>query len=179
MNSNLINKKNIIICLLGLCVLGGIIYIVYNNSSKKYVPEFDKDARIVKNFNDFYTINNCINKFLRYVNNKETKAVTSLLTNDYKKKNNINENNVLSKLSLEENSIFITKKVLYKYVDENEYIYYVYGLQGKNNITMDSNFDESKAKDAYYIVYTKDTSNNKIFSLEPYNGEEFINGVGQ
>lgn len=176
MNSNLINKKNIIICLLGIAVVIGLIFTIKDNRQKN-VPEYDKEARIVKNFNDFYTINNCINKFVSYVNNKNHEAILSVLSTNYKEKNNINTNNLLSTLNLEENSIFVAKKMLYKYVDDKEYKYYVYGLQGKNNITMNNDFDETKAHDAYYIVYIKESEDEKMFSIEPYDGKEFINGV--
>ena len=179
MNLNL-TKKDILIWILGFCVLGGLIYTFYSSKKTEYQPEYDKDARIIKNNSDFYTIANCVNKLIGYVNKDNNEAVEAVLTKRYKHDNKINKNNAISKLGIEKNSVFKAKKILYKYLDEHKYKYYVYGIIGEDSITFDSNFNEKNAQDIYFIVYAiENDDGNNMFSIEPYDCLEFNDGGNQ
>ena len=165
-------KINIAIYLFATLIII-IVLFMYNDINKKKV-EYDKTPVIVKNFDDFYTISNCIDKYLNYVKMQDKTAVLNLLTKRYKEDNHINEKNIFNKINLGKNPIFISKKMLYKHTNENEYKYYVYGIQKDFILNSTNGYNEENNLEAYYILYIN--MEQKIFSIEPYDGKDFIKG---
>ena len=151
-----------------------ISFCLYRDSHKKKL-EYDKKPVIVKNFNDFYTISNCVDKYLNYVKQKDVKGTLSLLTKNYLEENRINTTNVFEKIDLGNNPIFIPNKVLYKHISKDEYKYYIYGLTTDFKLNSTTGYDFKNAKDTYYIIYLNEKL--KVFSIEPYDGKEFTKGA--
>ena len=126
-----------------------------------------ESVQIVKNYNDFYTVNSCIYRYLTYLQNNDTNSLLKVLNEDFIRTNGINSTNIYNYLiSYDGNVNFNSKKMYYEEMSSNVIKYYVYGYVEKD--IMDS-FPEQI--DAYYIVILD--KENKVFSIQPYNGEIF------
>lgn len=132
---------------------------------------------------DYYTVRNCINQYLSYLNedssiyyvgdemntDMQKDYIYNLLSSEYKEKNNITIENLLSKINTvnqEQTFIPLKMKVLQK---ENVNKYIVYGV-------IQTTIDNEFIKECYMIVNLD--YNNKTFSIEPiensYNSIEEI-----
>ena len=127
---------------------------------------------LLNDYNEFFTVNSSIFKFIGYLQNKDYDNVLKILDSDYKTNNNINLNNITSFVeNLEGNHTFSSKKIYYEILDDNHTKYYVHGYLTKDIID-----GYSERLDRYYIVIfnTKD----RIFSIIPsdeINYKEVIN----
>lgn len=160
MHLTLIHKNKFIIIFLAILLIGVVTYFILTGTNNNY----DKEPRIVKNFNDFYTVSNCISDFVNYANNDNSEALISLLSHRYKESQSLNTSNVLEKFDYND-EIFKAKKMFFKHIGENENVYYVYGLQGQEKEGLVLNYDESNLNKVYYTVYIDDEK--KAFSIEP------------
>lgn len=160
----------IILVIITLLVVIGTF--IYNKINPKKV---ESDINIVTNYSNFYTVNSCLYRFITYLSTNDTDSLMLMLNEDYKNKNSVNKDNVLNKFTdVDENSTFSSRKMYYEKINNNVTKYYVYGYIEKNELSQDDIISNSEYKDAYFIVYL-DTE-NKIFSVEPYSGDIFING---
>jgi len=99
-----------------------------------------------------------------------------LIDENYKKKNNITEDNILDKfVNVEQDSTFKSNKMYYEEMKSGITKYYVYGQIQKNQIFDEDTEINIKGVDSYFIIYID--IENEIFSVEPYDGEIFIGGV--
>ena len=99
--------------------------------------------------------------------NNDTYSLLRVLNEDFIRTNGINSTNIYNYLiSYDGNVNFNSKKMYYEEMSSNVIKYYVYGYVEKD--IMDS-FPEQI--DAYYIVILD--KENKVFSIQPYNGEIF------
>ena len=159
-----INKNNLgLIFIVVLAILVPLVtYLI--DSSKKPKSKIE----VVTSFNDFYTVDSCIGRFVSYLGDKNIDYIITVLDDNYKKKNKITKDNVLSKMpNISKDSSFISKKMYSEKKSKNVNKYYVYGqnlLEG---------FDEVLEKKAVYFIVYMD-SKNKTFSVEPYDGNIFI-----
>lgn len=150
----------------------GITFII----NKKEVAETQNKINIVTNYSNFYTVNSCLYRTITYLSTNDKESTLLILSDEYKKQNNINQDNVLSIFPIiGENFTFSSKKMYYQNLDNGIVKYYVYGTAVENEILDDELITEVKGIDLYFIVYI-DTNSN-IFSVEPYDGEIFIGGV--
>ena len=67
---------------------------INNNSSSTISNE---DLEPVKSATAFFTVQDCVNKYLSYVQDKNSEAVFKVLDSGYKQDSNITEKNVLNK----------------------------------------------------------------------------------
>ena len=124
--------------------------------------------------NQYYTVRNCINAFIKSLYNDNSiyylgeekeeelqkEYVYNLIDSEYRKSNNITEENVLTKIkTFDEEKLFvpIKMKVLEK---ENVYKYVAYGV-----ITNLSDYQDAQE---IYIMVNLDNNNN-TFSIDPVN----------
>lgn len=124
--------------------------------------------------NQYYTVRNCINAFIKSLYNDNSiyylgeekeeelqkEYVYNLIDSEYRKSNNITEENVLTKIkTFDEEKLFvpIKMKVLEK---ENVYKYVAYGV-----ITNLSDYQDAQK---IYIMVNLDNNNN-TFSIDPVN----------
>ena len=134
-----------------------------------------KDIRIVTNYSNFYTVNSCLYRTITYINSGDTESLLLVLTDQYKKDNNIDESNVLSIFAnIENNSSFNPQKMYYENLNKNITKYYVYGYIEEDILTEDVEISNPNKKTAYFIVYLDTTK--EIFSVEPYSGDIFLEG---
>lgn len=152
-----------------------ILVVVLTNIFNKDEEQKENKIEIVTNYSNFYTVDSCLYRTITYIASKDSESLLSILSNNYKQENNIDSNNILSLFSsIEEDSIFISKKMYYEKINNNITKFYVYGQVKKNQILDDELTLDSSYVDQYFIVYLDTT--NKTFSVEPYDGNIFIGG---
>ena len=158
-----------------ILVIITILVVVLTNLLNKDEQQSENKIEIVTNYSNFYTVDSCLYRTITYITSKDSESLLSILSSNYKKENNINSNNILSSFnSIEEDSIFISKKMYYEKMNNNITKYYVYGHVEKNQIIDDALTIDNEYTDQYFIVYLDTT--NKTFAVEPYDGGIFIGG---
>ena len=158
-----------------ILVIITILVVVFTNLFNKEEQKKENEIEIVTNYSNFYTVDSCLYRTITYVASKDTESLLSILSDSYKKENNIDANNILSLFGeIEEDSIFVSKKMYFEQISNNITKYYVYGHIKKNQILDDELTIQDDYREKYFIVYL-DTE-NKTFAIEPYNGDVFIGG---
>ncbi len=159
-----------------LVVVTLVVVIVTNLFKDNENISLDTDIYIVSNYSNFYTVNSCLYRTISYISTKDKNNLFLLLSEDYKKENNITEDNVLSLFSnVESDSTFVSNKMYYQKLNNDITKYFVKGYIEKNQIFDDDIISAQNQEEVYFIVYID--SLNKIFSIEPYDGKLFIEGV--
>lgn len=167
------DKSKLTALILGIIT---IIVVVISFITKANEESEVEDISIVTNYSNFYTVESCLYRTINYISSNDKESLYLVLNDNYKKENNILQENVLNLFSsVEENSTFISKKMYYQEINDNITKYYVYGYVQKNQIFDDSETNKLEYKDMYFIVYMDKT--NKTFSIEPYSREDF-NSLG-
>lgn len=158
-----------------ILVIITILVVVLTNLFNKDDKQLENKIEIVTNYSNFYTVDSCLYRTITYIASKDSQSLLSILSSNYKKENNIDSSNILSLFnSIEEDSVFISKKMYYEKINNNISKYYVYGLVEKNQIIDDALTVDNQYTNQYFIVYL-DTI-NKTFAVEPYDGSIFIGG---
>ena len=158
-----------------ILVIITILVVVLTNLFNKDDKQLENKIEIVTNYSNFYTVDSCLYRTITYIASKDNQSLLSILSSNYKKENNIDSSNILSLFnSIEEDSVFISKKMYYEKINNNITKYYVYGLVEKNQIIDDALTVDNQYTNQYFIVYL-DTI-NKTFAVEPYDGSIFIGG---
>jgi len=158
-----------------ILVIITILVVVLTNLFNKDDKQLENKIEIVTNYSNFYTVDSCLYRTITYIESKDSQSLLSILSSNYKKENNIDSSNILSLFnSIEEDSVFISKKMYYEKINNNITKYYVYGLVEKNQIIDDALTVDNQYTNQYFIVYL-DTI-NKTFAVEPYDGSIFIGG---
>ena len=130
---------------------------------------------ILKQPSEFFTVNSCLYRTISYVSNKDTDSLLKVLNDSYKKKNKINANNILKVFpSTNGETTFVSKKMYYEKINNKVKKYYVRGIIKSNTIHDFSKVEKEEEKNIYFIVIL-DTK-KQVFSIEPYNGEIFMDG---
>ncbi len=155
-NINL-NKNNLFIAILIIVI---IIFLVIINKNEKE-SNTKENYVTINNPSNFFTIENCINKFINTLYTKDTDNILLLLNDDYINNHGINKNNLFNYISeINQKTSFKAKKI-YKYNNS----YYVYGYLTEETI------DSLNIQDDYYIIIHID--DNNIFDITPYDGSIF------
>ena len=158
-----------------ILVIITILVVVLTNLFNKDDKQLENKIEKVTNYSNFYTVDSCLYRTITYIASKDSQSLLSILSSNYKKENNIDSSNILSLFnSIEEDSVFISKKMYYEKINNNITKYYVYGLVEKNQIIDDALTVDNQYTNQYFIVYL-DTI-NKTFAVEPYDGSIFIGG---
>ena len=159
-----------------LVVITLVVVIITNLFKENESISLDTDIYVVSNYSNFYTVNSCLYRAISYISTKDKNNLFLLLSEDYKKENNITEDDVLSLFSnVESDSTFVSNKMYYQKLNNDITKYFVKGYIEKNQIFDDDIISEQNREEVYFIVYID--SLNKIFSIEPYDGNLFIEGV--
>ena len=161
------NSKKIAILLVILTVI--VLSVSYFTSQKKENKE-EPSIMIVNNYSNFYTVNSCLYRVITYISSGNIKDLMLVVSDEYKKKNNLNQDNILNFFpKAYEASTFISKKMYHQYFNNRLDKYYVYGI-----IEEQSDDGTGSHHDAYFIVYLN--YQDKLFSVEPYSGDLFLGG---
>lgn len=166
------NSKYIAIGLGFLAIVVLIISLVSGNSDKQ---KDNFETLIVTNASNFYTVNSCLYRTITYLASEDKESLMLLISDDYKKRNKVKEENVLDLFfDVEENSTFVSEKMYYQTITSEITKYYVKGHIETEKIMDDVPLEKKNYESIYFIVYIN--SFDKLFSIEPYDGEIFIEG---
>ena len=166
------NSKYVAIVLAILAIIVIIISLVTGNDNKK---NSDLKPQIVTNASNFYTVNSCLYRTITYLTEKNIESLNLILSEDYRKENKIKEENVLNLFpNIEQNSTFVSEKMYYETITSNITKYYVKGHVELEKIMDDGPLQSQNYDSIYFIVYLN--SYDKLFSIEPYDGEIFRKG---
>ena len=142
---------------------------IKNEGIGQEVESVEVESKIVqvKDYNTFYTIENSIQKYFLYTKVGNKQALDEIITEEYKKKNNLSIENIIEHFpKIEEDNEFLLKQL---YLNDSKInpTYYAYGeLQQK-----------SKKNEYYFIIYTDQT--NLCWSIEPIQKQEYENRIKQ
>lgn len=165
-------SKLLTVLLVIVTIVVVIVNYIYNNSKKE---EEKKDIKIVTNYSNFYTVNSCLYRVINYIYLGDKDSLIKLVSDEYKKDNNITTENILDLFpKIDNDSTFDSRKMYYEKINENIIKFYVYGHIKDNVFIDDDVVTKINYTDSYFIVYLD--FENKIFSIEPYDGEIFMGG---
>ena len=158
-----------------ILVIITIVVVALSTIFNKKDESIENKQTIVTNYSNFYTVNSCLYRVTTYIASENKKDLMLVLSEDYKKKNKVNEENILDLFpKIEQGSTFISEKMYYEDIDSNIKKYYVKGYIESNQLVEMKDSYNLEKNQVYFIVYL-DTE-NKIFSIEPYNGDIFMDG---
>lgn len=161
------NQKITVLVLAILAIVVPLAFYIFNNMKSKD----SGDIHIVTNYNDFYTVDSCIYRFISYLNSKNEDNIKLVLSNSYKKKNSVSSLYAL----VPENSEFVSRKMYYEQLNKKITKFYVEGYILENDYFNDLEKYNNNKKISYFVVFL-DRENN-TFSIEPYDGKIFMDGV--
>lgn len=165
-------KKNGYILLLVIITLVVLITSVVMNYTNK--EEEKNDISIVTNYTNFYTVDNCANRYVTSITMGDSDSLLKQLSSSYKKENNVNKDNVLNIIGSIDATSYKSNKMYYEAINENVTKYYVDGSLVKEEFDEYMNIVSNTSKEYYLIIYLN--KKNDTFSVEPYDGEIFIEG---
>lgn len=144
-----------------VCTLCVTIFLILNHKSNS------EKLEDVSEYNVFFNVVGEVNKYLNYLGEENSEALYELLSKDYISTNDINLNNILSKLeSYPSGSSIKTSNIKYVRIKNNS-VYYVTGKIIQN--TYDSS---TIVQENFQIIVSKDFT-NQSFSIYPVNNNEY------
>ena len=151
-----------------------IIVIVVSIFLKKENNEDNiKNAHVLNNPSQFFTVNSCLYRTITYAYKKDSDSLIKILDSGYKQNNKVNLDNVLTVFpTIKQDSTFVSKKMYYKEISKSLIKYY--GEIRPNIIHDYTPVEEVETEDVYFIVNLD--SSKQIFSVEPYDGKIFMEG---
>lgn len=162
------NKRNILLVL--LLFVSIIVIITRFISTDNENNPIKKDTKIsnVSSYSKFFTLDECANKYIKYLQKQDKDSLIKLLSTNYQQENNISINNVLDKLDnlTDSEYSFQSKMIKQEKLSHKKTKYYVYGLLKKDIIN-----NNDLGRD-YYLIITVNEKNN-LFEVTPYNGKIF------
>lgn len=167
MKSDNITKIMLSFSIITVIAIITILVILLNMQHKTQNNTLEKpqepitEVTIVKNRNDFFTVANCIAKYLPYLTQKDSENLYNFLDNDYKIKNNITKENVLNKIqTLDDFYKFKARQMYETKISDDITQYFVYGT-----LTVETTEDDEE-ETKFYISVKLDKQNN-TFSVIP------------
>lgn len=158
-----------------LIIVTIIVVILSTILNKKEFQKEEEQINIVTNYSSFYTVNSCIYRLVTYLYSKDSNNLLLLLDDKYEEKNNINSENVLDEFpKVEFEPTFVSNKMYYETLTKDITKYYVKGYIEENQISDNFETEKSNRIEVYFIIYID--SSQKIFSVEPYSGDIFMDG---
>lgn len=167
------SRLTAIILVILVIVVVVVTYIIDNNKEEQ-----NNDILIVTNASNFYTVNSCLYRTITYISTHDKESLLLLLPEEYKEQNKITPENVMDLFfDVSENSTFVSQKMYYEFITKNINKYYVQGYVQQNQLFDDEILTKQDYETVYFIVYLD--SNENIFSIEPYDGKIFKEGLDE
>ena len=164
-------KENIILTLILLLLIIIIVIIEVYKNSNKIKNTTNTNPIIVNDYSLFYTISNCVQRYINYQINNDVDSLDKVLNDKYKEDNIINKDNILNKLdNLQNKNYSFQARKMYYLENTDGYTYYIYGY-----LILD-NYSDDTIKNDYYIIVNVDKEYS-IFDIIPYNGELFKEAI--
>lgn len=177
-------KKNIVMLIMVILMIAlFIVGIIINNIDKSDTNQKLNNSVIkenssiktesVKSATAYFTVQDCVNKYITYVEQKDTDSILKILNHEYIEKNNITKENVLDKIeNIQGLVVFEADKMYVEEIDENNNKYYVSGSIISENAESDN--ESTVIKDKFYIAVELDLE-NMIFSVIPLEDGGILN----
>lgn len=167
------NLKNFIVVLIIILILIiGIIGVSEYKTKSKEKNEIDNNIQIeekpeiirVDNITMFFTVENCVNKYIMYLCSQDTDIIFNLLDETYKTELNVNKANVLQHVEKMDSFYSFVAKDMYYEKNGDLQKYYVTG-----EITEEGHFDSLTEANVikFNITVILDMSNN-TFTVIPF-----------
>ena len=160
-------NQKVLAIVLAIAVIGLGVYKLFfskNNDKDKLDTE---TISIVTDSNRFYTVAGCIDKYYAYLSSDNKDNLLILLSDEYKKENNITAENIYSYIKKMDNFYTFSPSIMYyQRLSKDTYKYYVSGSLEGTYLNFKGEPEE------IYIVVILDESNT-TFAIEPYDGEIF------
>lgn len=155
----------IIVSIIILLILGTLTILFVNSKTQKQTikeePNEKQEIVIVKNRNDFFTVANCVDKYITYLTTKEKEILYNYLDEEYKKENNITMDNIYSYVkTFDDYYKFKAKEMYVCELSSTVSQYYVYGT-----LTVEATGDDEQ-ETPFYISVKLDKANS-TFSVIP------------
>ena len=135
----------------------------------KTINHDEINVKYVENPTMFFTVENCVNKYIGLIIAKDSEALYNVIDKEYREENGITVNNVLANnKSIDGNYSFMSQAML---EDEKEkYKYYVRGYLIEE-VMDDDNFESEKIE--YSLIVKLDVKNNTYSVILSEVGEYF------
>lgn len=147
-----------------LLVFAGVF--IYN---LKFSQNDEIKVKYVESPTMFFTVENCINKYVGLISSKDSEALYNVIDEQYREDNGITVYNVLANnKNLDGNYSFVARVMLEDEVEK--YKYYVKGYLIKETMNEDS-FDSEKIE--YNLIVKLDVENNTYSVILSEVGEYF------
>ena len=131
------------------------------DNGQEQTQEQITEVSIVKDRNDFFTVANCVAKYIPYLTQKDSENLYNFLDDEYKTQNNITKENVLNKIqTLDDFYKFKARQMYETKISDTITQYFVYGT-----LTVESTGDDEQ-ETKFYISVKLDRQNN-TFSVIP------------
>ena len=112
-----------------------------------------EDLEPVKSATAFFTVQNCVNKYIDYATSKNEEGIYKVLDSEYITEKKITPENVLSKIQEFDEGVYFTANKMYlEQIDDNNIKYYSYGFLSKEHGDGDENSAVSIEKDDFNII---------------------------
>lgn len=161
----------IIVLLIILLIVGILLYISYNKPTIDSVGKQEDmiaseniidDIEILNNRNLFFTVSNCVNRYIENIVKKEDVSVYAMLDKDYINENRITAQNIwnyVDKFSTKQ--VFTARRIHLTELDNYHSIFYVYG-------TVREDKEDQMTKESDFYITVKLDYENSIFSIIPF-----------
>lgn len=163
--------KSAIIVLVILIGFVAILLLSYSPNSNEGNSELadtnqnvkeEKELTQVKSASAFFTAQNCANKYLGYVSEKDSESIFRVLDYNYIEQNGITSENVMEKIdNIPEQAQLKVEKMYLEKIDDNNSKYYMTGL-----LVQDTSEGDILLQDNFSIAVILDFE-NMIFSIIP------------
>ena len=161
--------KLIIVAVISIIVILFILLIVERVRYQNSIPLTSK-VKLVKDYSKFFTVDDCVNKYLNYISNNDKEDLIKILNSNYAKEKDIDVNNVIKKLDIYDISnkltSYKTTAVYEEKKEDNKYSYYVIGE------LYEEVMDEVGSSKEYYFIVNIDYD-TLLFDVMYYDGSLF------
>ena len=149
-----------------IIIICGILFTISNNDNIENNVITTQEPQImevtrVKNRNDFFTVTNCVDRYITYLSRKDVEILYNYLDEQYRKSNGITKQNILAHVQTLDDFYKFKAREMYILKDSNEIEqYFVYG-------TLTLEFDEDDEKETKFYISIKLDKTNNTFSVIP------------
>lgn len=149
-----------------LLFLGFIILLSKQSSDNPVQKENEKTEEMIQvssvtKRNDFFTVVNCVDRYITYLTTQEPEILYDYLDEAYRKEKEITKENILNKMeTLDDYYKFRAKEMYVTKLSDNLEQYFVYGI-----LTLEAT-EETEEKIEFYLSVKMDKQNN-TFSVIP------------
>lgn len=162
------DKKTYMIIGAGIAAILAAFLIKKILTPKDVKKETKTEIKLVESYSDFFTVNGCASKYINYLTSEDKDALIKVLNENYKTKNNITKENILTKLDnfAGRSLTYSATKIYEEKISDTIKKYYL-----KGNLNEDT-IDSITKVGEYYLIVTIDSS-SRLFDITPYDGQMF------